>query len=65
MGLGVQRLLGTAGFRTTKAYVGEAVRPCGLRRLRDATALRLFRDAYKNYSGLQTRNAHPHPSIHY
>ncbi len=52
MGLGAQRLLGTAGFRTTKAYVSEAARPCGLRRLRDVAALRLIRDAYKNYGGL-------------
>jgi len=44
--------VGSCRLSHCKAYVGEVVRLCGLRRLRDAAALRLFRDAYENCGGL-------------
>jgi hypothetical protein len=39
--------------------VNEAVRLCGLRRLRGVAALRLFRDAYENCGGLQNKKRPP------
>jgi len=46
--------------------VSEAVRPCGLRRLRDVP-LCVFRDAYENCGGLQNKKRPPTPlnALHY